>query len=168
MGDLMSCRVEGLPGRCWSSTVALVAMEFLTDARVAAYGVGVQSLTNGIVDTTTAHGKLIFGMFALMAEYESGRRQPADHRCRAARQPGPRAAFDDRTKGAASARRGGPDDPCFGRPRANSALPRGPGHRETTARRRPARGAVFGSAHLRPRSLPEPRHSDCRLASRHL
>lgn len=40
MGDLMSCRVEGLPGRCWSSTVgsALVAMEFLTDAQVAAYG----------------------------------------------------------------------------------------------------------------------------------
>ncbi len=30
-------------------------------------GVGVQSLTNGIVDTTTAHGKLVFGMFALMA-----------------------------------------------------------------------------------------------------
>ena len=35
-------------------------------------GVGVQSLTNGIVDTTTAHGKLVFGMFALMAEYEAG------------------------------------------------------------------------------------------------
>ena len=34
-------------------------------------GVGVQSLTNGIVDTTTAHGKLVFGMFALMAEYEA-------------------------------------------------------------------------------------------------
>lgn len=34
-------------------------------------GVGVKSLTNGIVDTTTAHGKLIFGMFALMAEYEA-------------------------------------------------------------------------------------------------
>jgi DNA invertase Pin-like site-specific DNA recombinase len=33
--------------------------------------VGVRSLTNGIVDTTTAHGKLIFGMFALMAEYEA-------------------------------------------------------------------------------------------------
>jgi DNA invertase Pin-like site-specific DNA recombinase len=32
----------------------------------------VQSLTNGIVDTTTAHGKLVFGMFALMAEYEAG------------------------------------------------------------------------------------------------
>ena len=31
-----------------------------------------QSLTNGIVDTTTAHGKLVFGMFALMAEYEAG------------------------------------------------------------------------------------------------
>ncbi|MGY2093595.1 recombinase family protein [Nocardia gipuzkoensis] len=29
--------------------------------------VGVRSLTNGIVDTTTAHGKLVFGMFALMA-----------------------------------------------------------------------------------------------------
>ena len=35
-------------------------------------GVGVQSLTNGIVDTTTAHGKLVFGIFALMAEYEAG------------------------------------------------------------------------------------------------
>ncbi len=31
--------------------------------------VGVQSLTNGIVDTTTAHGKLVFGMFALMADF---------------------------------------------------------------------------------------------------
>jgi DNA invertase Pin-like site-specific DNA recombinase len=27
-------------------------------------GVGVKSLTNGVVDTTTAHGKLVFGMFA--------------------------------------------------------------------------------------------------------
>ena len=36
-----------------------------------ARGVGVQSLTNGIVDTTTSHGKLVFGMFALMAEYEA-------------------------------------------------------------------------------------------------
>jgi DNA invertase Pin-like site-specific DNA recombinase len=26
-------------------------------------GVGVHSLTNGIVDTTTAHGKLVFGMW---------------------------------------------------------------------------------------------------------
>lgn len=34
-------------------------------------GVGVRSLTNGIVDTTTAHGKLVFGVFALMAEYEA-------------------------------------------------------------------------------------------------
>lgn len=33
--------------------------------------VGVRSLTNGIVDTTTANGKLVFGMFALMAEYEA-------------------------------------------------------------------------------------------------
>jgi len=32
--------------------------------------VGVKSLTNGIVDTTTAHGKLVFGMFALRAEYD--------------------------------------------------------------------------------------------------
>jgi DNA invertase Pin-like site-specific DNA recombinase len=36
-----------------------------------ARGVGVKSLTNGIIDTTTAHGKLVFGMFALMAEYEA-------------------------------------------------------------------------------------------------
>jgi DNA invertase Pin-like site-specific DNA recombinase len=36
-----------------------------------ARGVAVKSLTNGIVDTTTAHGKLVFGMFALMAEYEA-------------------------------------------------------------------------------------------------
>jgi DNA invertase Pin-like site-specific DNA recombinase len=34
-------------------------------------GVGVRSLTNGIVDTTTAHGALVFGVFALMAEYEA-------------------------------------------------------------------------------------------------
>ena len=33
--------------------------------------VGVKSLTNGTLDTTTAHGKLVFGMFALMAEYEA-------------------------------------------------------------------------------------------------
>jgi DNA invertase Pin-like site-specific DNA recombinase len=33
--------------------------------------VGVRSLTNGIVDTTTAQGKFVFGMFALMAEYEA-------------------------------------------------------------------------------------------------
>ena len=33
--------------------------------------VGVKSLTDGIVDTTTAHGKLVFGIFALMAEYEA-------------------------------------------------------------------------------------------------
>ncbi len=37
-----------------------------------ARGVGVRSLTNGLVDaTTTAHGALVFGMFALMAEYEA-------------------------------------------------------------------------------------------------
>jgi DNA invertase Pin-like site-specific DNA recombinase len=34
-------------------------------------GVSVRSLTSGIVDTTTAHGKLVFGMFALVAEYEA-------------------------------------------------------------------------------------------------
>ena len=34
-------------------------------------GIGVRSLTNGIVDTTTAHGALVFGVFALMAEYEA-------------------------------------------------------------------------------------------------
>lgn len=33
--------------------------------------VGVKSLTNGIIDTTTAQGKLVFGIFALMAEYEA-------------------------------------------------------------------------------------------------
>ncbi|MEU8242597.1 recombinase family protein [Actinoplanes missouriensis] len=37
-------------------------------AALEARGVGVKSLTNGIVDTTSAHGKLVFGMFALMAE----------------------------------------------------------------------------------------------------
>ena len=36
-----------------------------------ARGVAVKSLTNGIIDTTTAHGKLVFGIFALMAEYEA-------------------------------------------------------------------------------------------------
>lgn len=34
-------------------------------------GIAVRSLTNGIIDTTTAHGKLVFGMFALIAEYEA-------------------------------------------------------------------------------------------------
>lgn len=38
---------------------------------LAERGVGVRSLTNGLVDTTTAHGKLVFGMFALMSEYEA-------------------------------------------------------------------------------------------------
>jgi DNA invertase Pin-like site-specific DNA recombinase len=38
---------------------------------LAERGIGVRSLSNGIVDTTTAHGKLVFGMFALMAEYEA-------------------------------------------------------------------------------------------------
>jgi len=33
--------------------------------------VGVRSLTNGMVDTTTAHGTFVFGIFALMAEYEA-------------------------------------------------------------------------------------------------
>ena len=32
-----------------------------------------KSLTNGIIDTTTAHGRLVFGMFALMVEYEAAR-----------------------------------------------------------------------------------------------
>ena len=36
-----------------------------------ARGVGVKSLTNRIVDTTTAHGNLVFGIFALMAEYDA-------------------------------------------------------------------------------------------------
>lgn len=36
-----------------------------------ARGVGVRSLTDGIVDTTTAHGTLVFGIFALMAQYEA-------------------------------------------------------------------------------------------------
>jgi DNA invertase Pin-like site-specific DNA recombinase len=40
-------------------------------AALEARDVGVKSLTNGIVDTTTAQGKLVFGMFALMAEYEA-------------------------------------------------------------------------------------------------
>jgi DNA invertase Pin-like site-specific DNA recombinase len=40
-------------------------------AALEARGAGVKSLTNGIVDTTTAHGKLVFGMFALMAEHEA-------------------------------------------------------------------------------------------------
>jgi hypothetical protein len=31
----------------------------------------VRSLTNGLVDTTTAHGKLVFGLFALLADYEA-------------------------------------------------------------------------------------------------
>jgi len=38
---------------------------------LGARGVAVRSLTNGLVDTTTAHGKLVFGLFALLAEYEA-------------------------------------------------------------------------------------------------
>ncbi len=38
---------------------------------LAQRGVGVRSLTNGVVDTTSAHGTLVFGVFALMAEYEA-------------------------------------------------------------------------------------------------
>jgi DNA invertase Pin-like site-specific DNA recombinase len=34
-------------------------------------GVSVRSLKDGLVDTTTAHGKLVFGLFALLAEYEA-------------------------------------------------------------------------------------------------
>lgn len=34
-------------------------------------GVAVRSLKDGLVDTTTAHGKLVFGLFALLAEYEA-------------------------------------------------------------------------------------------------
>jgi len=51
--------------------------------------VGVKSLTNGIGDTTTAHGELVFGMFALMDEYEAAlikERTQAGSR----RRPGPR------------------------------------------------------------------------------
>jgi len=51
-------------GRSLRDLVDIVAV-------LEARGVGVKSLTNGIVDTTTAHGKLVFGMFALMAEYEA-------------------------------------------------------------------------------------------------
>ena len=52
-------------------------------------GVGVKSLTNGIVDTTTAHGTLVFGIFALMAEYEAALSQ---ERTRAWPPPVPAAA----------------------------------------------------------------------------
>ncbi|MDA8301710.1 MAG: recombinase family protein [Actinomycetota bacterium] len=38
---------------------------------LGARGVAVRSLTNGLVDTTTALGKLVFGLFALLAEYEA-------------------------------------------------------------------------------------------------
>ncbi|MEU7631003.1 recombinase family protein [Nocardia sp. NPDC049220] len=48
--------------------------------------VGVRSLTNGIVDNTTAHGKLVFGMFALMAEYEAALVQERTRARLAARQ----------------------------------------------------------------------------------
>jgi DNA invertase Pin-like site-specific DNA recombinase len=34
-------------------------------------GVAVRSLRDGLVDTTTADGKLVFGLFALLAEYEA-------------------------------------------------------------------------------------------------
>jgi len=53
-------------------------------------GVGVRSLTNGIVDTTTAHGSFVFGMFALMAEYEAAPHQ-GTHPSRFDRRPRPRS-----------------------------------------------------------------------------
>ena len=63
-GDtLIIWRIDRL-GRSLRDLVDIVAV-------LEARGVGVRSLTNGIVDTTTAHGKLVFGMFALMAEYEA-------------------------------------------------------------------------------------------------
>ena len=34
-------------------------------------GVAVRLLKDGLVDTTTAHGKLVLGLFALLAEYEA-------------------------------------------------------------------------------------------------
>jgi DNA invertase Pin-like site-specific DNA recombinase len=42
-------------------------------------GVGVRSLCNGLVDTTTAHGALVFGMFAVMAEYEAALTRERTH-----------------------------------------------------------------------------------------
>jgi DNA invertase Pin-like site-specific DNA recombinase len=63
-GDtLIIWRIDRL-GRSLRNLVDIVAA-------FEARGIGVKSLTNGIVDTTTAHGKLVFGMFALMAEYEA-------------------------------------------------------------------------------------------------
>ncbi|MEE6140548.1 recombinase family protein [Mycobacterium sp. 050128] len=37
--------------------------------------VGIQSLSDGLVDTTGAHGGLVVGMFTLMAEYEAALRR---------------------------------------------------------------------------------------------
>ena len=44
-----------------------------------ARGVGVRSLCNGLVDTTTAHGALVFGVFALMAESNAAMRGKPTH-----------------------------------------------------------------------------------------
>ena len=55
---------------CERSNVVVIGLIDIVTA-LDARGVGVKSLTNGIIDTTTAHGKLVFGMFALMAEYEA-------------------------------------------------------------------------------------------------
>ncbi len=61
-------------------------------------GVGVRSLSNGLIDTTTAHGAMVFGMFALMAEYEAALiRERTQAGLAAAQAPGPaqRAETED-------------------------------------------------------------------------
>src|SRR5450759_3555126 len=61
---LVRDRAAAVPDRNLRDLIDIVAT-------LQARGVGVRSLSNGLVDTTTAHGALVFGMFALMAEYEA-------------------------------------------------------------------------------------------------
>ena len=101
-------RTVGLPGRVRT----LQCRRHRPDRhrhRPATSGVGVKSLTNGIIDTTTAHGKLVFGMFALMAEYEAALiRERTQAGLQAA--PGPRAQGSQETQDDARADRQGPAD----------------------------------------------------------
>ena len=63
-GDvLMVWRLDRL-GRSTSELVALVT-------ELAGRGVGFRSLLEGLIDTTTANGRLLLGFFAVLAEFES-------------------------------------------------------------------------------------------------
>ncbi|MGY2093284.1 recombinase family protein [Nocardia gipuzkoensis] len=63
-GDTLVVRKIDRLGRSLRDLIVIVA-------GLAQRGVGVRSLTNGIIDTTTAHGTLVYRMFARTAEHEA-------------------------------------------------------------------------------------------------